>query len=99
MKHKHYDVMMEWAADTNKVVQFKNCDGRWENVAGIPWWDCDEYRIKPMPKPDVVLTVRVEHGVNAMFKPYPVFFLDDPESNLRLTFSGEDGRLIKAEVL
>lgn len=51
-KHKHYDLIVEWAKDpVNVIVQFKNPSG-WRDVAyNSPAWDTDtEYRIKPKTK-------------------------------------------------
>lgn len=93
-RHCHYDVMIEWAADTSKVVQHKDC-GKWMDCVYPPTWSTSkEYRIKPTPKPDVVRYCEVSIKKLENFG-VPQSTMD----NLRLTFDGETGKLIKAEVL
>lgn len=96
MKHKHYDVMMEWAADTGKVVQSRviGKGTQWFDCSGAPCWDTNMvYRIKPETKSDFVRFFRIEaSGATSPTN-------GEWTSNLRLTFSGEDGSLIEAEVL
>ena len=97
MKHVHYDLMMEWAADTSKVVEVLTSKSGWRPADMPPKWNpMDKYRIKPESKPDVVCD-----GLFGFYSSghlcYYVSSAAPP--NLRLTFSGEDGKLIKAEVL
>lgn len=52
-KHKHYDLIVEWAKDpTNVVVQYRDVKGDWRNTAdnSASWCPDTEYRIKPKPK-------------------------------------------------
>ncbi len=104
MKHKHYDVMVEWAADTTKVVQFKDADGHWKDCEQVNnWATWIEYRIKPEPKPDVVVVGIIEVGKTPNFIPdYQTQFRVSEhyeKDNIRLTFDGDTGKLKKAEVL
>lgn len=47
-KHKHYDLIMQWAADpANAKVQFKNACNVWMDTAEPGWRSELEYRIKP----------------------------------------------------
>ena len=45
-RHKHADVIIAWA--NGEDIEVKNPDGKWVTL-GIqhPWWDANEYRIKP----------------------------------------------------
>jgi len=96
-KHKHHDVIVAWAADTSKVVQTLSEDGKeWIDTLGPQWNKHQQYRIKPEAKPDVVIKTLVGHYPDGHFCHF-VSSTADP--NLRLTFSGEDGKLTKAEVL
>jgi hypothetical protein len=94
MKHKHYDLIVAWAA--GKEVQFKSSDNTWEFVGVCPLWvENFEYRIKPTPKPDVVKHFLCD------FAHCTVMFSDEARyrKNLRLIFDGESGELTSAEVL
>ncbi len=53
MKHKHFEVITQYYADTSQVVQFSKDNGRtWQECSSQSWWDeCNEYQIKPsIPK-------------------------------------------------
>lgn len=95
MKHKHHDVIVAWAADTSKVVQVKGMSGQWQDCDSSPIWsDGFEYRIKPEPKPDVVIRVKLSIDEDGWME------MDRyGKTNLRLTFDGETGKLKAAEVL
>lgn len=52
-KHKHYDLIIEWAKDpTNVIIQIKGPTGHWGDTArNSPTWSFGaEYRIKPKTK-------------------------------------------------
>jgi len=60
----------------------------------------EQYRIKPEPKPDVVLLGAVlETGESGRFTTYASNGDSSFPDNLRLTFDGETGNLKSAEVL
>lgn len=98
MKHKHHDVIVAWAADTSKVVQYRHKPAQeWMDINGACSFNGEgEYRIKPEPQPDVTFDVLCEQA-----QAYPD--LRWPEhwemANLRLTFDGETGKLKHAGVL
>ena len=93
-RHKHYDVIVAWAE--GKEIQFRaKPSDVWND---FKTWDAAptfhselQYRIKPEPKPDLVREGFMTN-LHMIWNP-----ATDP--NLRLTFSGEDGRLIKAEMI
>jgi len=90
-RHKHYDVIVAWAE--GKEIQFREKPSDvWND---FKTWDAAptfhselQYRIKP--EPDVVKEWRTNKYGECLVSSEP---------NIRLTFSGEDGRLIKAEVI
>ena len=99
MKHKHYNLIVAWANGAKIEVKHPSNGSWWD--AAPPAWDLDyKYRIKPMPKPDVVRNITVEATLRGgeefvqVFKSGKYCF-----PNLHLTFDGETGRLKSAEVL
>jgi len=91
-RHKHYEIIMAWAE--GKEIQFFDSDENqwrdWGYTSCPSFTVTSEWRIKPEPD-EVREFFAVRHGV------FDVCAY--AEQNLRLTFSGEDGRLIKAEVI
>jgi hypothetical protein len=102
MRHKHYDMIVAWADGAKIQARFPN--GEWQDFC-YPIWDGKdiEYRIKPEPKPDVVVYSRVVGkfligcgGIEIqqlILRPQ----VDNP--NIKYTFDGEWGKLKSAEVL
>jgi hypothetical protein len=93
MKHKHADLIHEWA-DGAQIQSRNSIHEDWKDNR-LPVWAQDTmYRIKPEPKPDVV------HELSIMLKGANKFGYGHPDyPSLRLTFDGETGKLKKAEVL
>jgi hypothetical protein len=102
MKHKHADLTKAWA-DGAQIQSRNDISGCWEDNC-LPMWAQDTmYRIKPEPKPDVVVYSRVvgkfligcgNIEINQLIlRPYA----DNP--NIKYTFDGEWGNLKSAEVL
>jgi len=93
--HKHADVLR--AIADGKEVQFKHrISHAWvtpEHVNPISNPEV-EWRVKPEPKPDVVVGERVLYS-----QYFGAGFVEDSTHNLRLTFDGETGALKKAEVI
>jgi hypothetical protein len=107
MKRKHAELIKAWA-DGAVIQQYKPHLDEWHDTSPYPVWDERvEYRIKPEPKPDVVLysiVHRVSYGLPC--SPYASMSSayaqpPDPQTpaNLKLTFDGETGELKSAEVL
>ena len=89
MKHKHAELIKLWADGAEIEVQ-RPSNGSWWD-AKPPCWDTDyEYRIKPDPKPDVIIEMHITR-----FNSIKLYV--DP--NLRLTFDSETGDLKSAEVI
>jgi hypothetical protein len=104
MKHKHYDCIVAWA-DGAQIQRLSVIHNQWEDIDmnGQEWYEHYKYRIKPEPKPDVVVYSRVvgkfligcgNIEINQLIlRPYA----DNP--NIKYTFDGEWGNLKSAEVL
>ena len=94
--HKHADVLR--AIADGKEVQWRDTPlGPWFDEAGplTPLTHAHlEWRVKPEPKPDVVVGERVLYSQYCGAR-----FVEDSTHNLRLTFDGETGALKKAEVI
>ena len=109
--HKHAELIKAWADGAE--IQSKGLIGSptytpvWEDDKNPRWSEYYEYRIKPEPKPDVVLysiVHRVSYGLPC--SPYASMSAayaqpPDPQApaNLKLTFDGETGELKSAEVI
>jgi hypothetical protein len=104
--HKHAELIKAWA-DGAEIEAFDSCIDEWVKASSPSWQNQIEYRIKPEPKPDVVLysiVHRVSYGLPC--SPYASMSSayaqpPDPQTpaNLKLTFDGETGELKSAEVL
>ena len=93
--HKHAEVLRAIADGKEVECKSLNCS-KWENPASYNLYrnpitdDTWYWRVKPEKKPDVVKEVTIsEH----------VIVWDGLKPNLRLTFDGETGDLVKAEVI
>lgn len=48
MKHRHHDLIVQWAADPSRVLEYSSTKGIWNRVTGSPKWDESvEYRLAP----------------------------------------------------
>ena len=102
MKHKHAAPIHAWA-DGAEIEIRRNTDAPWEKTESPKWYSEFEYRIKPEPKPDVVVCSRIvgkfaftRNGLEIqqlILHPY----LEN--ANIKYTFDGETGKLKSAEVL
>lgn len=103
--HKHAELIKAWADGAEIESKTDNID--WF-VDENPWWNDDDYefRIKPEPKPDVVMYSRVlsvqEHKDGGYYAWVSNAYTEMPSckaDNLKLTFDAETGELKSAEVL
>ena len=102
--HKHAELIKAWA-DGAEIEVYQPAFGRWEE-AEPTWHTSFEYRIKPEPKPDLVMYSRVlsmqEHKDGGYYAWVSNAYTQMPScknDNLKLTFDGETGELKSAEVL
>ncbi len=85
--HKHSEIIKAWADGAE--IEIKFYDG-WRNCPSPEWFTGDEYRIKPEPKPDIVVSRWVySDGSTAHCS----------QSNVKYIFDGETGQLKSAEVI
>jgi len=91
--HKHAEIIKAWA-DGAEIERYSTIDNEWVHVR-IPYWIEDYgFRIKPEPKPDDVFYCHTDQrGFNHFYQ------RPSDDDNLKLTFSGETGKLKSAEVI
>jgi len=108
--HKHAALIHAWA-DGAKIQFLQKEIGPdeayskyWKDDPSPDWRETTIYRIKPTPKPDVVLYGAIVPTTDIYGE--TVFVLsrfgvcnDNLNNNLKLTFDGETGKLKSAEVL
>jgi hypothetical protein len=102
MNHVHHDLIVAWAKGAKIQWQMRSDQPSWEDTDTPGWYVFHNYRIKPEPKPDVVLYAMIKK---------------DPEKNqadiqhvkanrykidtdtCMFIFDGETGKLKDAQVL
>jgi hypothetical protein len=100
MKHKHYDCIVAWAE--GKQIQVKAFNLTWDDRENPLWCLNREYRIKPEPKPDIVIRFYLESNslVGHRFsEAYTDNDLINKHSCIMCTFDGETRTLKAVEVL
>ena len=89
-KHKHADLIIAWANGA-EIEYFYDPLEKW-CTAGKPYWEKNIlFRIKPEPKPDVVLMFYTK--TNWMIG------VDSRNANLKITYDGETGEPKTAEII
>ncbi len=88
--HKHAEIIKAWA-DGAEIEVYDGLHDRWCDLTSpFPAWTSKRYRIKPEPKPDIVVSRWVyRDGSTAHCS----------QSNVKYTFDGETGKLKSAEVI
>ncbi len=86
---KYAELIKAWADGAEIQVRGLS-SGEWVDCQNPYWAGCYEYRIKPEPQPDIVVSRWVyRDGSTAHCS----------QSNIKYTFDGETGELKSAEVL
>ena len=93
MRHKHYDLILAWACGAE--IEYFDYYGKCWYGAKLPAWHDDfEYRIKPEPKPDIVLYAYSENCKNDGYAFMSSAWSDinsafGIKANIKLTYDGE----------
>ena len=103
--HKHAELIKAWADGAE--IEYRNNEGVWHTAHGPTWGISGIYRIKPEVKPDVIVVgiveipddMKPEHLHLASYKTKFRVSEHWERDNIKLTFDGESGTLLKAEVL
>ena len=90
MKHKHAELIKAWA-DGAQIQIRDDLDDIWLDTNSPSWVAEYQYRIKPEPKPDIVMyfEVRKQYGE----------ILPNPFHNICAIYDGETGALKLAKVI
>ena len=97
--HKHSEVIKAWADGAEIQCRIDN-QQEWVGIKTTPTWNVDwEYRVKPEPKPDVVVDAYIIQRSDIP-RGYE-FYLPGIAwpANIKFVFDGETGKLKAAEVL
>jgi hypothetical protein len=90
--HKHAELIKAWADGAKIERRISKVTWIYSECPG--WYDDEEYRIKPEPKPDIVRYITILNGYTSTQSDY-MFYSD----NLKLFYDGETGKLKSAEVI
>ena len=92
MRHKHAVEIIAWAGGA-EIQYYDAIMCRWADDKNPKWDEETKFRVKPEPKPDVMMQF---HAVD--YSVYSAMYFDRIP-NLKLTFDGETGELKAAEVM
>jgi hypothetical protein len=77
MKHKHADLIKQWA-DGAQIQWFHDHYGIWQDIVSSPYWmDGVQYRIKPEEKQPVVRWKCVYKSANGYWTETNYFYTDE----------------------
>jgi len=99
--HKHAELIKAWADGAEIQLNVSPKSG-WKDTHQPSWRPSYEYRIKPEPKPDVVLfawaVLTSYHQLSN--QPFGMMRKDPlPADNVKFTFDGETGVLKSVEMI
>ena len=98
--HKHAELIKAWA-DGAEIERYDHEDKDWLDDEQPIWYEADEYRIKPEPKPDVFRNFLFVEKMACAYTFIDVTGLprNEGEQWIRVYMDGETGELKSAEVL
>lgn len=90
---KHADVIRAYADGAE--IEFRSLPSdRWSSTSNPIFFDEYEYRVKPVKKPDLVRYTTADVSSCSYYTDYKIV-----SDNLKLTFCGDTGKLLSAEVI
>lgn len=101
MNHVHHDLIVAWAKGAK--IQWEYSRDGWEDISNPGWDKTTNYRIKPEPKPDVLLYGMIcldqdSHDA-VQITPVKADHRKLPSDTCMFIFDGETGKLKDAQVL
>ena len=94
MKHKHAELIKAWA-DGAEIQIFSKLFKEWRFISEPDWLTCCEYRVKPKPKPDVVLYAYSSDYIGMTH----IRWVTKAEANLELIYDGDTLKLKGSQVI
>jgi len=91
--HKHAELIKAWADGAE--IQILGRESKWIDISMPCWEEFNTFRIKPEPKPDVVVRFYTAQSYGHLTR----VAINDEDANLKLIWDGETGNLKDAEVL
>ena len=91
MRHKHAVEIIAWAGGA-EIQYYDAIMCRWADDKNPKWDEETKFRVKPEPKPDVVVRYGAKLRGGLYVEPWG-------NHNLKLTFDAETGELKAAEVM
>lgn len=101
--HKHADMIKAWADGANiqgRSEYFKD----WRDVDAPEWYKDCEYRIKPEPKPDIIMYGQENNPLtharsSESVMPCVLTYIQTRFDQVKYTFDGETGKLKNVEII
>ena len=94
MKHKHSELIKLWADGAEIEFWSKGLE-KWVADLKPDWLTCCEYRVKPKPKPDVVLYAYSSDYIGMTH----IRWVTKAEANLELIYDGDTLKLKGSQVI
>lgn len=98
---KHAELIKAWA-DGAEIQYFNTFAKDWQTITGsVLWYGDREYRIKPVPKPDVVMYSHIYDVIPEVKFIRAGAYTDERmmSDNIKAIFDGETGKLKAVELL
>ena len=96
--HVHAELIKAWADGAKIQFHTGNKNDNWEDTTNPMWYEKYHYRIKPEPKPDVVMT-KCMHPQHDYLLAYANPLPGCPRNEVKYTFDGETGELKAVELV
>ena len=97
--HVHAELIKAWA-DGAEIQFFNPATNEWTDIESPDWMPHVQYRIKPEKKPNIYVTFNASIQLETLTVAVKEAWHDSSVSdNFQLTFDGDSGQLIAAEVI
>ena len=97
MKHKHAGLIKLWADGAE--IEFQDVGGDWRISRNPEWLINLEYRVKPKPNKELLVTMAFEHALQEPLIASMFLYENNANPNVKFTFDGETGEFLKVEKL